>query len=90
MSLIILAETTAKTGELNLVQQLSLGFIALLFITMVPFLFWFIRKTFKIVDKQMQFFQRACEHMEANERHMTSVNQTLVQVVEELKRRPLS
>ncbi|MBC7820163.1 MAG: hypothetical protein IAG10_25040 [Planctomycetaceae bacterium] len=90
MNWIVLADATEKTDGLNTDQLVTLIIFALVFILTIPCLVWWVRKMLKVVDKQTQFQQRQCEHMGATERHMTTVDQTLAQILEELKRRPLS
>ncbi len=90
MSLMILAEATEKTEGLDAVQLFTIIFISMIFILTIPFFVVVFRKAFKMSDKQMQYLQRQCEHMDATERHMATVDRTLTQVLEELKRRPLS
>ena len=90
MSLMILAEATEKTEGLDAGQLFVVILSSLIFIFIIPFFFVVFRKAFKMSDRQMQFLQRQCEHMDATERHMAAVDQTLTQILEELKRRPLS
>ena len=90
MSWTVLAEATEKTDGLNTGQLVFLIGISLAFASLIPFVFLMMRRTFRAIDKQMQFLQRQSDHMDATERHMAAVDQTLAQILEELKRRPLS
>ncbi len=90
MSLIILAEATQKADGLAADKLFGMILTAVLVILLIPFCFVVLRKAFKISEKQLQFQQRQCVHMDATERHMAVVDQTLAQILEELKRRPLS
>lgn len=90
MSWIVLAEATETSDGFNTDQLVTLVIFGVVFILMIPCLVWWVRKMMKVVDKATLFQQRQCEHMAATERHMAAVDQTLAQILEELKRRPLS
>lgn len=48
------------------------------------------QKALSHVEEQMTYLARAREHMEAAERHMAAVEKKLDEVIDQLKRRPLS
>src|SRR5262245_42551979 len=81
---------------------LLFGEIILVLVTLAAFvvIVWLIRyarsccgmsqKAMNHVEEQAQYLIRAREHMEFAERHMTAVEKKLDEVIEQLKRRPLS
>ncbi|MBC7820164.1 MAG: hypothetical protein IAG10_25045 [Planctomycetaceae bacterium] len=48
------------------------------------------QKALTHVEEQMAYLAKAREHMDATERHMAAVEKKLDDVIDQLKRRPLS
>ncbi len=85
-------------------QQLRISgeVISLIALTLllVPIFIWSIRyarsyqgMVQKVLDKndeQMKYLARSCDHMDAAEGHMAAVEKKLDDVIDQLKRRPLS
>ena len=90
MAWMILAEATLNASRSRddfLVVDIIVG---VTFLSLLLILAWVFRLLIKNLRETTLHQLRQCEHMDSTERHMAAVDQTLGQVLEELKRRPLS
>ena len=88
MTVTILAEATGKADDFGAGDLVGLILISVVIFGVLPYLVVLLRKVLRLYEKEVQFQDRKSEHLDATERHMAAVDQTLAQILEELKRRP--
>lgn len=86
-----------RRGEGNLFGQLFAGIAFVFAVGMLVYLIRYLQRCRGVSDKAMiqmdeqaKLIARSHEHMDITERHMAAVEKKLDEVIEQLKRRPLS
>lgn len=101
MSWILLAQAIPQNDDqLDGFLFFARGLLVVVSIAGFAIIVWLIRyvvscrgmsqKALSHVEEQMAYLARAREHMEAAEHHMAAVEKKLDEVIDQLKRRPLS
>lgn len=100
MAQFLLADAVANRGMNQAEDVLYLIFLALLLVPFLILMIWLMRRlrvsqdnmkrALEQNDESIKLLSRSCEHSEASERHLASIENKIEQVIEQLKRRPLS
>ena len=94
--LVVLADFDRREGG-NLVGAIVAGIALFAALGILVYLLRYLQRCRGIseramnqMDEQSKAIARSCEHMEIAERHMAAVERKLDDVIDQLKRRPLS
>lgn len=99
MDQLLLADAVANGGQIEIKVE-DIFYITFLILFMLPLVFWLtrvvrssrsnIQKSLEQNEELLKYASRICERADSNERHLEAVEKKLDEIIEQLKRRPLS